>query len=163
MSSHDNPNLRDMHALLQEMKAMHDEGLYAEHDLDHMGLNLNPFKAYANYKENKQSKDDQWTQTTQKWAKFSLDQKKSVLVYVVEHDVNDAWTAMEKSIAPTTYKATTTPDARKSNMTTIIKRDDANTVATIEAIVQQFAKYKALKAVFITKVRDEPEPTPESA
>ena len=159
MSSHDNPNLRDMHALLQEMKTMNAEGLYGEHDLDHMGGLLDMYK---NYRDNKKAKGDQWTETTDKWKKFSLDQKKSILVYVVEHDVNDAWAAMEKSIAPTTYKATTTPDARKSNMKTIIQRDDENTVTTIEAIVQQFSKKNALKAVFITKVRDT-EPTSESA
>ena len=161
MPPHDkhNPNLREMHALLQEMKTINDEGLHAQHDLDHLEFTLNPFTAYKNYKEDKAVKDNAWNEITVKWATLSRATKRSILHYVVEHDVKDAWSCVPKIISDKVYKATTTDESKKNTITELIDLEDSNTAATIENMFEAFAKNTALKAVIITKVRDEKIPT----
>ena len=150
-----NPSLREMHALLQEMKTINDEGLHAQHGPDHLEMwNLDPFAAYKNYKDKKGAKADAWSDTTTKWAKFSREIKQTILKYVVDHDVKDAWISLVGIIPAVLYKTTTTDDEKKKKLKEIIDREDSSTDATIEAILKDFGNSTALQAVITAKVRD---------
>lgn len=158
MPPHDNhnPSLREMHALLQEMKTINDDVLHAQHDLDH--LEWNPFtaasKAYKDHKDNKASKADTWNQITTKWETLSLKTKREILKYVVEHDVKDAWTCFLKVMSDISFKTITADDQKKIKMNEAIDREETSTQETIKNIFTAFAKIETLKSVIITKVRD---------
>ena len=157
MPPHDNhnPSLREMHALLQEMKTINDEGLRAQHDLDHLEMwNLNPFAAIKNYKDDKAAKADAWTATTTKWGTFTREMKQTILKYAVEHDLRDAWKCLSKIISQTVYGATKEDTDKKVQILQVIDKEDLNTAATIESIFTAFGKDTGLRAVIITKVRD---------
>ena len=148
-----NPSLREMHALLQEMKTINDEGLHAQHDLDHLEM-WNPITAYNNYKQSSKTTAAAWTEVTAKWTKFSKQTKQTILKYVVEHNVNQAWACLDKIIPPLLYKTTKEEQLKKDKINEIIEREDSNTDATIEAILKDFGNSTALQAVLIAKVRD---------
>ncbi len=168
MPPHDNhnPSLREMHALLQEMKTINDECLHAQHDLDHLEWewsSLNPLTHIKNYRDNKASKADAWTQTLDKWAQLSLKTKRDILKYVVEHDVKDAWTCFLTVITDKAFKSLTTDEQKKTKINETIDRNDSSTDATIENIVNAFTKKEALKTAIIIKVRDSPLDTPSTS
>jgi len=168
MPPHDNhnPSLREMHALLQEMKTINDAGLHAQHDLDHLEFewsSLNPLTHIKNYKDNKASKTDAWNGTLDKWAKLPLKTKRDILKYVVDHDVRDAWTCFLTVITDKAFKSVTTDEEKKTKINEAIDRTDSSTNATIENIVNAFIKKEALKTAIIIKVRDSPLDTPSTS
>jgi len=159
MPPHDNhnPSLREMHALLQEMKTINDEGLRAQHDLDHLEFewsSLNPLTHIKNYRDDKAAKADAWTGTTNKWALLSKQLKRDILKYAVEHDLRDAWKCLSKIISQKVYDETKEDKAKKVQIYQVIDQEDLNTTATIESIFTAFGKDTGLRAVIITKVRD---------
>ena len=153
MPPRDNPNLREMRALLQEMKAMSDEGLHSEYDLDHLGMpNIpNPFawakNQYDEHKQRSQNQTDAWAKALNLWKPFELTKKKSMLISVLQQHTDDGWSATQSLITPQTYKNTKNAAARMVELTTIINGcTDTNIDALVTLLIAKTAIKIALQA-----------------
>ena len=153
MPPRDNPNLREMRALLQEMKAMNDEGLRGEYDLDHLSMpNIpNPFawakNQYDEHKQRSKNQTDAWATALNLWKPFELTKKKSMLISVLQQHTDDGWSATQSLITPQTYQNTKDAAARMVELTTIINgRTDTNIDALVTLLIAKTAIKIALQA-----------------
>ena len=150
MPPRDNPNLREMRALLQEMKAMNGEGL---HDLDHLGMFgiPNPITwakdTYNQRQQSSKNQTDAWATALNLWKPFELTKKKSMLINVLRQHTDDGWSATQSLITPETYKTTKDATARMVELTTIINgRTDTNIDALVTLLIAKTAIKIALQA-----------------
>lgn len=145
----DNPNLREMRELLQEMKAMNDEGLHGDYDLDHLGAN--PFTwAMDKWNESKQkskNQTDAWATALTLWNSLELTKKKSMLITVLRQHTDDGWSATQSLLTPEKYQTTKDATARMAELTTIINdRTDTNIDALVTLLIAKTAIKIALQA-----------------
>ena len=127
------------------MKAMNDEGLHGEYDLDHLGM-FNPITWATNkYEESKQkskNKADAWASALTIWKDLELTKKKSMLINVLRQHTDDGWSATQSLLTPETYKTTKDATARMKELTTII---NDRTDTTIETLVMLLIAKTAIK------------------
>ena len=127
------------------MKAMNDEGLHGEYDLDHLGM-FNPITWATNkYEESKQkskNQTDAWATALTLWKALELTKKKSMLINVLRQHTDDGWSATQSLLTPETYKTTKDATARMAELTTII---NGRTDTTIEALVTLLIAKTAIK------------------
>ena len=150
MPPRDNPNLREMRALLQEMKAMNDEGLHGEYDLDHLGVwSMPSLKSVTNYfAPGQKDQEKNWNEAVTKWTPLSIEQKKSILKTLISRHITDRWNSM-KSLLVTEQQMIKDESQRKTALDSHI--DDC-TVGTIQKVVETLTKNNTLKVALATEI-----------
>jgi hypothetical protein len=149
MPPRDNPNLREMRALLQEMKAMNDEGLQGECDLDHLGFSMPSFKSVTNYfAPGQKDQEKNWNEAVTKWTPLTIEQKKSILKTLISRHITDSWTSM-KSLLVKEQQMIKDESQRKTALDSHI--DDC-TVGTIQKVVETLTNNNTLKLALTTEI-----------
>lgn len=149
MPPRDNPNLREMRALLQEMKAMNDEGLHGEYDLDHCTWSMPSFKSVTNYfAPGQKDQEKNWNEAVTKWTPLSLEQKKSILKTLISRHITDSWTSMK--ILLVTEQQKITDDKQKKDA--LDSHINDCTVGTIQKVVETLTKNNTLKLALATEI-----------